>query len=352
MNKRIEEWIRQHVPHCSEAEVSEIRSSDASGLSGETYVVVLDNHGAYSAPSKLVLRKDVQENQTNPQSNFSSLILAQTALGNLGTLQVPRILGLEESADVLGAPFAVMEFIEGEIPADVPSYAESGFVKDASVEERRSMWRSGLDFLARLHKVDFRAAGLERLRFAEPGTTEVERCVHHAVAMFRAEAGTRSTDICEEAISWLTKNIPIDSPVSICWGDARIGNMIWQDYKCVGVIDWEMSSLGSPGVDLGWWSFFHRWSTYGQGHPDLEGMPVGRDLADLYETCGGTRIDNFVYFEILGAVRGLSIWLRMYEAMSAAGVLPDGIDPLDESIHMIRVLHSLMDDERRLSYIR
>src|SRR5271168_1897342 len=113
-----------------------------------------------------------------------------------------------------------------------------------------------------------------------------------------------SAPICEHAIEWLLANLPEDPPESICWGDARIGNMIWQDFECKAVIDWEMCSLGSPAVDLGWWSFFHRWSTFGQGNPDLAGMCVGQPLADLYESRGGIHIDDFRFFEVLAAVRG------------------------------------------------
>jgi aminoglycoside phosphotransferase (APT) family kinase protein len=78
-------------------------------------------------------------------------------------------------------------------------------------------------------------------------------------------------------------------------------------------------------------------------------MSVGQALADLYEARGGSHIGNFVYYEVLAAVRGLSIWLRTYKAMSTAGALPTDMDPLGESIHMIKVLNTLMDEAESTS---
>ncbi|WP_019873347.1 phosphotransferase family protein [Sporichthya polymorpha] len=341
---QIERWLRSAVPGFENAQVRGLRSSDASGLSGETHLVdcLLDSAGG-PAERTVVLRKDVLENQTNPQSDFTTLLRVQRALGDLGTLPVPRVLGVEQSPAVLGARFVVMEFVDGLIPADVPTYAAAGFVHDATPARRAAMWTSGVDFLVALHALDPRELGLADLGFGAPGADHVERTVNHAVALFRAEAGTRSNPLIERAIEWMTAARPSAGRDCICWGDARIGNMIWRDFTCVGVIDWEMASVGSAGVDLGWWSFFHRWSTHGQGNPDLSGMCVGAELADLYAARGGDKIENFTFYEVLAAVRGLSIWLRMYAAMHAQGALPE-MDPLADEIHMVRVLAALMDE--------
>jgi aminoglycoside phosphotransferase (APT) family kinase protein len=344
LEQRITAWLNTRIPDLKEARVVGLRSSDTSGLSGETYIVDVQN-GDAAAPDKLVVKKDVTENRTNPQTSFDNLVLLQTVLGGVDGLPIPRVLGVETASAAIGAPFLVMEYVEGDIPSDVPCYATTGFVHDATVEQRRRMWQSGIDFLVRLHRIDWREYELDRLRFDLPGETELDRCVSHAISMFRAEAQGRTAPTCELAIEWLLANQPASQPESICWGDARIGNMIWRDFNCVAVIDWEMCSLGSPAVDLGWWSFFHRWSTFGQGNPDLDGMCVGQPLADLYEARGGVHIDNFRYFEVLAAVRGLSIWLRTYAAMRAAGALPADMDPLGESIHMIRVLRALMPED-------
>jgi aminoglycoside phosphotransferase (APT) family kinase protein len=343
---RIEAWLDAHIPSCAGSRITSMSQPSSGGLSGDTYIISVERPGAAATPEKLVLRKDVQDKKTNPQSHFANLVLVQTALGDAGTLPVPRILGMEASTDTLGAPFVVMECVEGDIPSDVPSYAAAGWVREATADQRRKMWQSGIDFLVRLHAIEWREHDLGGLRVEAPGADDLERSLNHAISLFRDEADGHSAPICERAISWLIANRPAVSRECISWGDARIGNMIWRDFECVAVIDWEMSSLGTPGIDLGWWSFFHRWSTFGQGIADLDGMCVGQSLVDLYHARGGSRIDDFSYYEVLAAVRGLSIWLRLWKVMRADGVFPDGMSPLDESNHMIRVLTALMDDAK------
>ena len=54
-------------------------------------------------------------------------------------------------------------------------------------------------------------------------------------------------------LAWLRGRQPRDDgPPRPCWGDARIGNMIFRDGRCVAVLDWEMATLGPPQMDLGW----------------------------------------------------------------------------------------------------
>ena len=340
---KVRDWLDTNVDGFAEAHIKSINSSATGGLSGETFIITAELPKALKdSPRTIVLKKDVVDKKTNPQTSFANLVAAQTALGAIAELRVPRVLGFEPSADPLGAPFLVMEFVAGEIPADVPSYAAAGWVHDATVAQRSMLWQSGIDFLVRLHKLDWRVLGLGQLRSETSGTDDLDRSLNYIIAMFRREAAGQTSPIIERAIAWLLANRPALDSECICWGDARIGNMIWRDFECVAAIDWEMSSLGCPGIDLGWWSFFHRWSTFGQGHAQLDGMCVGPALADLYEARGGRPIEHFRYYEILATVRGLSVWLRMYQFMHAEGKLPV-MNPLGESIHMLRVLQALMD---------
>lgn len=340
---KVEAWMSGHIPGFAGTRIKSLHSSSSGGLSGETHIISLAGQSAPDSQLRtIVLKKDVGDKKTNPQTNFENLVKVQMVLGDIPGFPIPRVLGSESSANILGAPFLVMEFVEGDIPADVPSYAASGWVRDATDEQRSKLWRSGIDFLVQLHRLDWRQHGLGQLRFEAAGADDLERCLNYAIDKFRNEAEGETTPLCERAISWLQANRPQPGTECICWGDARIGNIIWRNFECAAVIDWEMCSLGCPAIDVGYWSFFHRWSTFGQGLPALGGMCVGQELADLYEECGGGRIENFLYYEILATVRGLSIWLRMYKLMRADGKLPP-TDPLDDSIHMVRVLRVLMD---------
>ncbi len=341
IESRLEGWLKENLSGFERCRVGNFSSSAAGGLSGETLIVPLEQ-----APvSAVVVKLEVLEAATNPQTSFNTLLTLQKVLGDIDTLPVPRLLGAESSPEVLGAPFAIMEFVSGQIPSDIPPYAASGWVREATAEQRAQMWDSGLDFLVQLHQLDWQALALQHLQFDAPGDDHLERCLNFSVQLFRGESNGRSSAICEEAIAWLRSHRPEPARECLNWGDARIGNIIWQNFECAAAIDWEMGCLGYPGIDLGWWSFFHRWSTFGQNNPALEGMCVGQELADLYHARGGDRIEQFVYYELLAAIRGLSIWLRMFDAMKAQGAFGD-LDPLGDEIHMVKVVDALMREAR------
>src|SRR5690606_38027215 len=73
------------------------------------------------------------------------------------------LVGYEPDPSVLGAPFFVMGFVEGEVPTESPPYTESGFFVDAAPADRTRMVENGLRTLAAVHRLDWRAAGLDWL---------------------------------------------------------------------------------------------------------------------------------------------------------------------------------------------
>src|SRR5437763_35548 len=79
--------------------------------------------------------------------------------------------------------------------------------------------------------------------------------------------------ILAHALAWLREHRYAPRHVALCWGDARLPNLIYRNDEVVGVLDWEMAFLGDPEADLGWWLFMH-WATgEGYGFPPLEGFP-------------------------------------------------------------------------------
>ena len=86
---------------------------------------------------------------------------AMKAVAEAGAAPVPPLFGYEPDPAVLGAPFFVMGFVDGRIPADVPRYTEAGFVVDeATPEERRRMVLSAIDTIAGIHSLDWLEADL------------------------------------------------------------------------------------------------------------------------------------------------------------------------------------------------
>lgn len=153
---------------------------------------------------------------------------------------VPEMLLFESDAALLGTPFYLMEKLEGRV---FDGYALPG----VSPAERRAMYRSMAQTLARLHAVDVAAVGLAD--YGRPGNY-FERQVGR---WSRQWLGTRiqpNADL-EWLIDWLPRNIPPGECTALCHGDFRMGNLMFHptEPRVIGVLDWELSTLGHPLAD-------------------------------------------------------------------------------------------------------
>jgi len=164
-----------------------------------------------------------------------------TALHGSG-VAVPKTHLLCEDASVIGTPFFIMEYVDGHPMTDAT-------LPDRSPEDRRAIYRSMIEVLARLHTVDWREAGLAD--YGRPGNY-VARQVHRWTAQYRASE-TERIDAMERLIEWLPAHIPAEDAAAIVHGDYRPGNLLLHatEPRIAAVIDWELSTIGHPLVDLG-----------------------------------------------------------------------------------------------------
>jgi aminoglycoside phosphotransferase (APT) family kinase protein len=155
---------------------------------------------------------------------------------------VPRMLHLCEDKAVIGTLFYVMEALDGRVTQDsaIPGVAPA---------ERAAMYDSMNDVLARLHRVDWKAVGLEG--FGRPGsyfTRQINRWTRNWQA-----SKTREIPEMERLIAWLPENVPPgDDETTIVHGDFRVGNLMFhpREPRVIAILDWELSTLGHPLADL------------------------------------------------------------------------------------------------------
>jgi aminoglycoside phosphotransferase (APT) family kinase protein len=104
--------------------------------------------------------------------------------------------------------------------------------------------------LARLHQVDWHAAGLSD--FGRPGNYYA-RQIHRWVGQYRASE-TEAIPAMERLIEWLPAHVPVDDATTLVHGDFRIGNTVVHPTapRILAVLDWELSTLGHPLGDLGY----------------------------------------------------------------------------------------------------
>jgi aminoglycoside phosphotransferase (APT) family kinase protein len=217
---------------------------------------------------------------------------------------VPKPYLLCEDPDVIGTPFYVMEYVGGEVMTD-PT------LPDRAPCDRRLIYASMASVLARLHAVDWRAAGLSD--FGRPGNY-VARQVRRWTAQYRASE-TERIEAMERLISWFPANIPPEDEDVLVHGDYRPGNLILHptEPRVAAVIDWELSTIGHPLVDLGHHALLFRtgpedFGAFGNDTPP-EGIPSEEEhLATYCRLAGRTALPHWDFYVAFAMFRFAAIF--------------------------------------------
>lgn len=246
-------------------------AADAAGLDRPPLLVLdrvqefLDEHGIGKGPLAWQRIGDGQSNITYlieredrravlrrgprpplPRSTHDMLREArvQQGLAKVG-VAVPKILAVCADESVLGVPFYVMDYLDGEILLDSAPEALDG------IEQRRATSEALVDTLATLHSVDLERAGLAD--FGRPqGYLERQIATFSGLA---TQVSERELPLVAELGEWLEAHRPETQRAALVHGDYRLGNVMFgreAPAKVTAVLDWEMAALGDPLADLGY----------------------------------------------------------------------------------------------------
>jgi len=215
-----------------------------------------------------------------------------------------------------------MELVDGKVPGDDPPFTAQGWVLELSSQERAVMVEDASRVLAELHGVDLEAVGLGGLRtHSEAGLDGQLRFWRE---FFGWAAAGDSNPTVEAAFAWLDEHAPAAAgPDVLTWGDARIGNLIFDENLAVAaILDWEMVAVGPAAMDIGWWLFLMRHHTDGIGLPLPAGFPSAAEFVARYEERTGSVLGDLHYWEVLAAVKMGVLMHRAGNLMIGAGLLP------------------------------
>lgn len=154
---------------------------------------------------------------------------------------VPSVAYFHPDPDLIGTPFYVMQRLHGRI---LPWLRSPG----VTAPERREMILQIAETLARLHRLDWRALGMEG--YGKPGDF-FARQIERLGRQWRSLPRAGDPDMARLA-AWLAAHVPPDDCTTIVHGDFRIGNLVFHpsEPRVIGVLDWELSTLGHPLSDL------------------------------------------------------------------------------------------------------
>jgi aminoglycoside phosphotransferase (APT) family kinase protein len=225
---------------------------------------------------------------------------------------VPPVVGLCEDPSVNGAPFFVMEHVDGFVLRDEDD-VERNIV---SAEGRRTVGESLVDTLVALHDVDPDAVGLGMLGRREG---YVERQLRRWRAQWD-QGHTRPLPLVDEVHRCLATRIPPQGSARIVHGDFRLDNVIVSsEGELQAVLDWELCTLGDPLADVGlllvyWSEPGEEFVALGAAPTAVPGFPDRAEVTARYRERSGRDLAECDYYMALGywklAIIAEGVWSR------------------------------------------
>lgn len=220
-------------------------------------------------------------------------------------LPVPRIAWASSEDEPLGAPYIVMERLPGRVFVIWEPHASF----DLSTEAVRALWFPAIRALGAFHALDWTRALAD---WEQPYTLESElvrwnKLLRHAPEPQWLEAGQR-------VHAALAASKPGESPIGLVHGDYQPGNVLYENGRMHGVIDWDLAGIGAQGIDVGWMLMMIDQAAWAEGWKPI--APITRDeMLDTYRAGGGTALEDLGWFQAfaqfrLGAIACLNVKLN------------------------------------------
>lgn len=280
------------------------RHTEGFSLETVSFAASWSEDGGPRQARRLVLRRQPAAGLLEPY-DLAPQVTAMRAVH--GVLAVPLVRWFEPDPSVLGAPFYVMDFVDGDVP--LPVLTPAGTPPVADDAERVALARDLVANLARLHRFDWTTSPLKD--FVAP--RGVRDAALAQLALWRGYFDRSRPDaspMMTKAFRELERRaaaLPEDGSVTVVHGDFRTGNFLREGPHVRAVLDWEMVHLGDPVEDIAW-AACRLW----RGQSRLAGVLVPpADLARFYEEAGGFGVDaaRLAFYDLLSGVKMAAIML-------------------------------------------
>jgi len=293
-------YFESHLPEIGK--VLAIRQFKG-GQSNPTYLIEAD-------AARIVLRKKPNGPILSSAHQIEREYRIMQALAYSG-IPVPRMYLLCDDTAIVGTSFYVMEAVEGRIFHDCA-------MPNTPPHDRQAMYLGMAETLADLHRVDWRAIGLEDFGKAD---AYLERQVARWTKQFQ-KTQTQPIAEMDKLCQWLGTNLPEDQPATIAHGDYRLGNLVFDPVECRvrAVLDWELATIGHPMADLAYMCLPYRLESGLPGLPgladiDLDALGIPSELDIVQAYCARTRRDgipNWNYYLAFALFRTAAILQGIY----------------------------------------
>ena len=308
------DWLRQRLPGCEQLEIGDVSSPKSTGSSSELLLLdVVWRDKSDTHRDNYVVRLEPTRNILLPAVDFKIQFDIQKAVAAEGAVPMATMRWFEPSTAIFGAPFYVMDKIDGVTASDVPPYNAAGWLAECEPQVRERTWWTSVRAMAELHQRDIDSPTIAAFRNADSVRGELELEIAYYEALYEWAREGKHYPLVEEAWDWVKANLPENESCHICWGDARMGNMLYDQNtgQCLAMLDWEMYSFGAPEKDIAYWNWFDRYLTEGFQVPRLPGWPSYDETIAEYQNMSGYRLKNLEFYDIYAPLRTLTIYVRV-----------------------------------------
>ncbi|MCB2072229.1 MAG: phosphotransferase family protein [Novosphingobium sp.] len=306
-------WLATKMPGASDIVVDNLTYPRGAGQSHET--ILFDakwNQDGEERAQGCVVRIKPSSFTVFVDTLFEEQYKVMQVLHEGSYVKVAKPLWFEEDSSILGNPFFVMEKVQGRVPVSIPPYAREGWLSESTPQQRRKLWENAVVQLAAVQSVPLGKLGfLKGPPGAESGLAQEWDKYERGAAWVQEHVGSPALARSLERLKSLW---PENRPEGLVWGDARIGNMMFDDdFEVVAVMDWEQPSLGGALHDLAWFlvlsEIMH--GRNAQNGAYLEGMGTREETIARWEEITGKSAADIEWYEDFTHFKMTCTGLRM-----------------------------------------
>lgn len=349
---QLSQWLATVLPERGAPQVSIENGVDANGMSSET-ILLTARWG--DDEQRLVARVAPTSGDVPVFSSYrlDHQFELMRLIEELTDVPVPRVRWIDDGGEVLGTPFFLMDRVDGDVPPDVMPYTFGGnWFADAAPERQRELQDATVEVLAKLHAIPDAAQRFSFLTEVDPpGDTPLRRHFGWLKEWYEfAVPDIGRSALVERALVWLEEHFPTDIAASapvLTWGDSRVGNVLYRDFRPVAVLDWEMATVGPRELDVSWIIFAHMVFQELAGLAGLPGLPeVLRedDVRATYERLTGATLGDLHWFYIYSAVIWCCVFMRTTARRVHFGEMEQPED-VESTFYHASLLQRLLQDE-------
>ncbi|HEY7054280.1 MAG TPA: phosphotransferase family protein [Mycobacterium sp.] len=312
-------WLSTVLPGGATPDVVVESGVDANGMSSETIILTARwTEDGTPVEQRFVVRvaPTAADVPVFPSYRLDHQFEVIRLVSELTDVPVPRVRWLEPTGEVLGAPFFLMDYVDGVVPPDVMPYTFGGnWFHDAPPESQRLLQDATVEVLAQLHAI---GDPVVTFGFLSKGSgTALERHFASVRSWYEfAVTDIGRSPLLERSFEWLEANWPTETSATepvLLWGDSRVGNVLYSDFRPVAVLDWEMTTLGPRELDVAWLIYSHMVFQELCGLAGLPGMPdVLRedDVRATYRKLTGVELGDLHWFYTYAGVMWAIVFMR------------------------------------------